>query len=64
MVFPIHNSDIRTEIPSLPVHQVDATVSEPAMRPLLARQGVFMVYYAAIFERGGDGLRVAAKKSM
>jgi hypothetical protein len=54
MVFPIHNSDIRTEIPSSAVHQMDTTPSAPPPALVLARAGVFMVYYAAIFERGRE----------
>jgi hypothetical protein len=54
MVFPTHNSDVRTEIPSSSVHQVDTVAPTPTSTPVLTRSGLFMVYYAAIFERGRD----------
>jgi hypothetical protein len=49
MVFPIDNSDVRTEIPSVAVRQMDRVASKPGVDPDLAGRGRFMVYYAAIF---------------
>jgi hypothetical protein len=54
MVFPTDNSDVRAEIPSHPVRHADTVAQKPASDPVLARRGLFMVYYAAIFERGRD----------
>ena len=54
MVFPTHNSDIHPEIPSRSVHQADTIAPSGEVGPALARRGLFMVYYAAIFERGRD----------
>jgi hypothetical protein len=52
MVFPIDNSDVHTEIPSPSVQQADTIAPSAGVDPAFAGRGLFMVYYAAIFERG------------
>jgi hypothetical protein len=51
MVFPIDNSDVHTEIPSLSVQQADTIAPSAGVDPAFACRGLFMVYYAAIFQR-------------
>jgi hypothetical protein len=54
MVFPTDNSDVHERIPSLAVQQADKVRPVPP----LACGGGFVVYYAAVFERGPEPVRI------